>query len=284
MEHMGIFDEICGDLGLGKDPHHEAKLWCIAEFKRLWTLDEKAGIYKKVCRVFFIPVKGNGYGSNNQEFWGREHRYDVHFALNGDDTRYLAPLGIHTCVVNKHGDTKDYHNQDLMEAIARKCGVDPQRLNFTEMIRDGVEIELAVKANDVENLAENIEKPETINSILSKDGWLGSFATHGQTKDVSRFLIWALFGVKIESSASVEEMTKALDQAVCPTLKAIDVERARFIRARVYSMFGGTGGNIRGITLDGMLKVVRQFDDMLYSIGVTPPKRDGEWKSTIASK
>lgn len=286
MSHMKIFDDICSDLGMGKDPHEEAAEWCIAEFHRLWKLNETTQMYTKVCRVFFLPVANGSLTSST--YWGHRGHYDNYFALNNEDSRILAPLDLDPCVMSDGADKRIGHgNTDFMRKVSSTLGVDPQRLNFTEMIRDGVEIEMVLSKKDVDNGIKCMStgySGETINSLMSKEGWLGSYARHGETKPITCFLMWAVFGVKISTSLKLEEINTAIEKSVCPPIKAIDVERARYIRSQIEAILGRRGRNVRGLSTEGVEQLIARFDDSLVSIGVAPVVRKDKWKTFIALK
>jgi len=59
-DHMGIFEQISGDLGIGTDPLIEARRAACDLFQAAWTKDANGNWHKSV-RIFLLPNKSSGY-------------------------------------------------------------------------------------------------------------------------------------------------------------------------------------------------------------------------------
>jgi hypothetical protein len=288
-DHMDIINEVCGDIGLGMDPLQEARRAAWDLFHAAWTKDAN-GNWNKSVRIFLLPSRRSEYGSHeNQRFWGRDRDFSAYFSINETDCKYLAPLQLQPLLHDTHrgwSSVNTNEQQFIFNAITKKLGIEPQFLNFKDLFLNGIELDMMI-SNDTYNkqIAATNEKPESVGDYLNNTGRLGDKALNAETKQVKVFLAWVFFGLSIPTSSSVDEVTSAIANGICPPLVGRDVARARHIVSCADDIFGRTGNKCRGQNREGLLAMVATWDAILVSLGVTPPHRAKELRiSKIDSK
>jgi len=288
-DHMDIINEVCGDIGLGMDPLQEARRAAWDLFHAAWTKDAN-GNWNKSVRIFLLPNRHTSYHNRNeQSFWGRDREFSSYFSINETDCKYLAPLGLQPLLQGRGCEWKPCNSREqatLFNAIAKKLGVQPQFLDFKDLFLNGIELDMMI-TNDYyhKKFNETNEKPESVGDYLNNTGRLGNKALNAETKQVKVFLAWVFFGLSIPTSNSVDEITSAIANGICPPLVGRDVARARHIVSCADDIFGNQGSHCRGQNREGLLAMVATWDAILVSLGVTPPHRAKELKiSKIDSK
>jgi hypothetical protein len=279
--NLDIINEVCGDLGQGNDSIRDAYKACLDEFHKQWKSD--GTVYRKVCRVFLIPSESRYHYDSAQGFWGRNSEYSIDFSMDSVDCRYLAPLGLKpqiwpepqsAVVVNNN------YNTEMFAAICKAKGVShPQFLDFTDLIINGVELEFIIGHMEVENETREIAsefRSSVAELLYGHESWIGKYAKTPQIKDLIPFLSWVFWGLNIKRSLNAAEQTLAVENSICPPIRAQCVARARLIQQYTVSIFGHGGGNLRGKTEEEKLAMVAKWDSVLTSIGVEPPFRSSK--------